>query len=524
MATPIPPTPGTPDDQKRSTPMPGATAALVLLLGINLFNYIDRQVLSAVLPKLALDASIFSPSDPHLQKKLGGLTTAFIVSYMLLSPVFGWLGDTRSRWGIVGGAVILWSLASGASGLAVGFWMLLLTRCVVGVGEAAYGPVAPAMLSDMYPERERGRIMARFYLAIPVGSALGFALGGQIADTSLGWRGAFLAVVLPGLLLGTACFFMREPPRRASENQHTLADYWQVLRRVMCVPSFRYNTVAMTASTFILGGVAAFAPLYIFQREARFQVTDGALQKLAEQKASDGTPLVPPEVIGKLRALAGEQVYSAAELRQALAGALAEQEAKQYGERIYEAVVAPGSIKLGTINLIFGGIVVISGLFATLWGGWLGDKLRDRYQGAYFLVAGYGCLVAFPFFLAMLYVPFPYAWGAMFVAVFGLFFNTGPANTILANVVPSGVRATAFAINILIIHALGDAISPLVIGAVADESSLHTAFLITSVCILLAGVFWARGAQHLEPDTRAAREEEELNHRGTETQRREEAK
>jgi MFS family permease len=111
----------------------------------------------------------------------------------------------------------------------------------------------------------------------------------------------------------------------------------------------------------------------------------------------------------------------------------------------------------------------------------------------------------------MLYVPFPYAWGAMFVAVFGLFFNTGPANTILANVVPSGVRATAFAINILIIHAAGDAISPLVIGAVADESSLHTAFLITSVCILLAGILWARGAPHLEPDTRIAREEEEMN-------------
>ena len=115
-------------------------------------------------------------------------------------------------------------------------------------------------------------------------------------------------------------------------------------------------------------------------------------------------------------------------------------------------------------------------------------------RGAYFLVAGYGCIIAFPFFVAMLFVPFPYAWLCMFITVFGLFFNTGPANTILANVVPSSIRATAFAINILIIHTFGDAISPIVIGLIADESSLHTAFFITSFFILAAGVIWRSGA------------------------------
>jgi len=153
------------------------------LLAINLFNYIDRQVLSVVLPKLELDATLFDPADPWLKFKLGWLTTAFFVSYMLLSPVFGRLGDTRSRWALAGIGVIVWSLASGASGLATGFVVLLLTRCLVGIGEAAYGPVAPAMLSDLYPERQRGRILAWFYMAIPVGSALGFVIGG--ATTAL---------------------------------------------------------------------------------------------------------------------------------------------------------------------------------------------------------------------------------------------------------------------------------------------------------------------------------------------------
>ncbi len=109
--------------------LPGARTALLLLLGINLFNYIDRYILAAILPKLELDAEMFSATDPNLKFKLGTLTTAFMITYMLLSPVFGWLGDQRSRWMLVGIGVILWSLASGGSGLAVGFWLLICTRC-----------------------------------------------------------------------------------------------------------------------------------------------------------------------------------------------------------------------------------------------------------------------------------------------------------------------------------------------------------------------------------------------------------
>jgi len=490
--------------------MPGATAALLLLFSINLFNYIDRQVLSAVLPKLALDATLFSPSDPNLQMKLGSLTTAFMVSYMLLSPLFGWLGDTRSRWLLVGIGVILWSLASGGSGLAVSFWMLLLTRCLVGIGEAAYGPVAPSMLSDMYPERNRGKVLAFFYLAIPVGSALGFVIGGQIADSSYGWQGAFLVVVPPGILLGILCFFQKEPPRITGEAQekHRLGDYRRVFLRIVKVPSFRFNTIAMTSSTFILGGVAAFAPLYIFQREAHFQITVESLAKLAALETSDHRQVVPPEVIDKLVAKVGDRTYTAFELKDELPKiGLTTGEIELYSSRIFEKVVAGDSPTLAGITFIFGAMVVVSGLFATLLGGFLGDRLRSRWPGAYFLVAGGGCLVAFPFFVAMLFVPYPYFWICMFVAVFGLFFNTGPANTILANVVPSPIRASAFAINILIIHLFGDAVSPLIIGMIADLTSLQTAFLITSFFILAAGVIWSMGAPHLERDTRKAEQE-----------------
>ena len=129
-----------------------------------------------------------------------------------------------------------------------------------------------------------------------------------------------------------------------------------------------------------------------------------------------------------------------------------------------------------------------------------------RVPGAYFHAAGWTTILAWPFFVAMLYTPFPACWGVLGVAVFFLFFNTGPVNTILANVSRSPVRATAFAINILVIHALGDAISPTVIGFLADVSSLQTAFLAVSVLILAGGGLWVAGARFLDDDTRRAEE------------------
>jgi len=483
---------------------PRAGLALALLLSINLFNYIDRQVLSAVLPKLELDADIFHPDDPNLKFKLGWLTTAFLVSYMLISPVFGRLADTRSRWLLVGIGVIMWSLASGGSGLAIGFVALLLTRCLVGVGEAAYGPVAPAMLSDLYPMRQRGQIMAWFYMAIPVGSALGFVIGGLVADTSWGWRGAFQVVVLPGLILGVLCFLMKDPPRPRQEAAQKSEPWRKVLRELRGIRSFVLCCAGMTCTTFVLGGVAAWAPYYIFEREARFQITPEAVSKLADRKATDGTPVIHPNLITKIRPLISADILTTGDLKARLAQSeLTPDEQKQYRAQIFEAVTASESITLGRIGLIFGGIVVVSGLAATLFGGWLGDKYRDQTRGSYFKVCGYGALVAFPPFVAMLFVPFPYAWGCVFLAVFFLFINTGPANTILANVTRHQIRATAFAINILIIHALGDAISPPLIGLVGDYASLGTALLACSFLILIAGVLWIRGAKYLDEDTAA---------------------
>jgi MFS family permease len=410
-------------------PMPGARLSLGLLLTINLFNYVDRYILAAVEPSIQKD--FFSPGNPNAEALMGSLATAFIVSYMVLAPVMGWLADRMSRWVLVGISVILWSLASGASGLAGAFTILLITRLFVGVGEAGYGPSAPTIISDLYPVSHRGTVLSWFYAAIPVGSALGFVLGGLIAD-HLGWRWAFYAVVAPGMLLGFWCLFMQDPHRGQSDpgthepgRKATMADYLELLK----TPSYVLDTLGMAAMTFAIGGISFWIPKYFV------------------------------------------------DYRHA------------------------GS--LGHVNTIFGAIVVIAGLKATLIGGWTGDKLRSRFSGSYFVVSSVGILLACPFIIAMIYAPFPWAWVMCYLAVFCLFFNTGPSNTILANVTHPSVRATAFALNIFVIHLLGDAVSPPVLGKIGHYS-WDIAFLVVAAVTALAGILWLWGARHLHRDTELA--------------------
>lgn len=402
-------------------PRTGAYTALALLLGINLFNYIDRYILASVEPSIR--ATFFSPGDPNAMAITGALGTAFIVSYMISAPALGWLADRFSRWVIIGSAVILWSLASAASGLAGSIVALFITRIFVGIGEGGYGPAAPPIISDLFPLATRGRVLAIFFAAIPVGSALGYVLGGLI-NIHLGWRAAFYFAAPPGLLLGLLCFFQKDPRVREAtgERRHTAsrADYIRLLQ----TRSFIFNIFAQTAMTFALGGLAFWTPAYL---EFRHQ-------------SASATP-------------------------------------------------------------IFGGITVVAGLISTLVGGFLADRLRPRFAGSYFLVSGVGMLIGFPLVIAMLYTPFPYAWILLFGALFFIFFNTGPANTALANVSLPSVRATAFALNILVIHALGDAIAPPLLGAVAGHSNMNVAFLVVSVTMLISGVIWLAGMKYLAADT-----------------------
>src|SRR5262249_56351187 len=118
------------------------------------------------------------------------------------------------------------------------------------------------------------------------------------------------------------------------------------------------------------------------------------------------------------------------------------------------------------VATLLGALRALTGLVATLVGGWAGDVLKPRWSGSYFLVSGAAMVLAFPSLLAVVWLPFPLAWLPLAMFVFFLFFNTGPTNTIIANVTHPLLRAPGFAINILVIHLLGDAISPPIMGRV----------------------------------------------------------
>src|SRR5512133_1506224 len=192
-----------------------AGRTLLLLAGVNLLNYLDRYVVSALVESLRGE---FSLSD----FRLGVLMTSFMVVYTLASPLFGALGDRGRRPVLLGVGVAIWSCATVLSGFATGFVSLLLARASVGIGEAAYGTISPGLLADHFERARRGRAFALFFAAIPVGSALGFVVGGLL-DRSFGWRAAFLAAGLPGLLLAWLVARQPDPPRGALEALPTAA-------------------------------------------------------------------------------------------------------------------------------------------------------------------------------------------------------------------------------------------------------------------------------------------------------------
>ena len=197
----------------------------------------------------------------------GSLASAFLVSYMLTAPLFGALAVRFPRWKLIAVGVIVWSLATGAGGLAIAFAMMFLTRCFVGVGEGAYGPLAPTILSDCFPVSKRGEILSFFYVAMPVGGALGYALGGFFAKLDPAhesWRWAFFVLVIPGLILGILSILMRESPTGAADAVSPRKGMtWRDYRILLETPSFVLDTLGMTAMSFAMGALAWWMPDYL---------------------------------------------------------------------------------------------------------------------------------------------------------------------------------------------------------------------------------------------------------------------
>lgn len=227
----------------------------LLLLALNLLNYIDRYILSGEVLPIQHE---FHVTD----QQMGALGTAFFLVYMLAAPATGWLGDRFRRKPLIIGGAVLWSLATLSAFWIHSYSTLYLRQALVGIGEATFGIFAPAVLADFYPEGERNRILSVFYVAIPVGAALGYLAGGEIGSR-FGWRMPFLVCALPGFLVAALYGWMgREPVRgatdrmRATVNRTTVAGLFRN-------PAFLTATFGLAMLTFAMGGISWWMPEFL---------------------------------------------------------------------------------------------------------------------------------------------------------------------------------------------------------------------------------------------------------------------
>ena len=240
--------------------------ALAVLTLINLFNYLDRWIVAAL-------AESMKHSELRLSDtQLGSLMTGFIIVYMIAAPVFGSLGDARSRTRLLGLGVAIWSVATALAGLATSYASLFAARAAVGVGEAAYGTISPALLADYFPRERRGRVFAVFFAAIPVGSALGYIVGGLV-DHYFGWRQAFFVAGVPGLVLAALALRLYDPPRGAQDSAAGSASHAHALSlggaaraayaALVGNRPYMLTVLGYAAYTFAIGALAFWTPSFL---------------------------------------------------------------------------------------------------------------------------------------------------------------------------------------------------------------------------------------------------------------------
>ena len=376
--------------------------ALLLLTSLNLLNYADRNVLFAVQPLVQ--------DEFHLTNtQLGYLTSAFLGFYMIAAPFVGPLADRYSRKLIIVLGALFWSGLTLLTAVTHTYTELLIRHTLVGVGEATFVTIAPTFVADLFSEDKRGRILGVFYLALPVGSAAGYLLGGSLAPHH-GWRFPFYIAAAPGFLVALAVMFLRQPKRGQFDTLKETPERATVLGLVRN-PAFLTATLGMAAMTYSLGGIQVWMPQFL------------------------------------------------------------------YSERHYS---------LKDANFLFGIIIVGDGILAALAGGWLGDYLLPRMKSSYYMVSAASMLLGVPVMTVALFVKGPLMIPAIACAAFFLLLNTSPLNAAVINSVGAHIRATALAVNIFIIHILGDVPSPTMMGWVADHRSLQMAFVLPIIAMVIS--------------------------------------
>ncbi|MGB9234005.1 MAG: MFS transporter [Terriglobales bacterium] len=390
--------------------------ALIVLTALNLVNYIDRSVLFAVQPMIQAE---FHRSDSDF----GLLSSAFFIVYMCTAPFMGPLADRYSRKKIIIAGAVVWSIATLLTAVTYNFKMLFLRHMIVGIGEASFCTISPAVIADLFPEKMRGRVLAVFYLTLPFGTALGYILGGTVSAHYNSWRAPFYMGAAPGILLAAIFVFLPEPKRGQFDSIVETPERGTI-RGLARNPAFWTATLGMAMMTFALGGLQVWMPTFLH---------------------------------------------------------------RDHGYSLKDA------------NWIFGISTAATGIGAALAGGWLGDYLLRYTREAYYLVSAVSLALGIPAMWIALYATGNRMLAGIVVAEFLLLINTSPLSAALINSVGAHVRATAIAVNIFVIHLLGDASSPWVIGYLSDHRSLGAGLFATIVAIALSATILFYGMRFAPP-------------------------
>lgn len=234
-------------------------AILALLTALNLINYLDRYIVTAIQPRIQESLGLDDT-------RIAWVISAFMVGYMITSPIFGRLGDRYQRKALIAVGVVLWSVATALSGLAGGLAAMLAARVAVGVGEASYATLGPTIIDDVSTPSTKNRYLAVFYAAIPIGSALGFIAGGWL-ESRYSWRTAFYVAGVPGVVLALTALLIKEPERSAGARAEAAsAGSIEVYKSLAKNRIYVLTVAGYIAQTFALGGFTAWATPFLYRK------------------------------------------------------------------------------------------------------------------------------------------------------------------------------------------------------------------------------------------------------------------
>jgi MFS family permease len=402
----------------------------ILLFLLYMFDYIDRMVIASLFPFLKADWNL-------TDTQCGMLSSAVYWSIVIFTFPISILVDRWSRRKTIGMMAVLWSIATGIGAFSKSFRHLFTTRTLVGVGEAGYAPGGSAMMSALYPQEKRSLMMGLWNASIPLGSAIGVAIGGIIA-AKWGWRHALGIVAIPGMIIAILFFFVKDyktiglekteiitKAEKKAERKKVRMSILDMLKEFLAKPSLIFTYFGMAGVVFTTTSLLIWLPTY-------FHRVQGVLEKNAGIKAS--------------------AVMLFAIIGAPLGGYITDRWRKK---QINARLLVPTLTSLLSAILMFLAFSVFNG------------------QIQYLILLSMGISIT------------------AFIAATG---------AVTQDVVHPGLRAMSYAIAVVIQNLLGASLGPVVMGAISDATNIQTAFAFLPIALLIASALFFAGSFYYEKD------------------------